>query len=115
LISTTDPNDVSLIATIVSGVILGIGTAIGALFARSAHKRSAIIHEEITVPPNQAPGSALKAIEEDLEDAKIERAEASQKVDNLTVSFARHEGAHEGLLRDIERIMRRIYKENGDG
>jgi hypothetical protein len=36
-------------------------------------------------------------------------------VRNLAVAFARHEGAQEGMLRDIERIMRKVYKENGDG
>jgi hypothetical protein len=105
-------------------------TGIGAYFAQRASSKSQATSEQMRVPDfsiheggtKRDLGPVVAKLEQELriiQNQTRETAAATKdiqdKVEHMQLAFARHEGQHEGLLRDIGRVVERVFKETSSG
>lgn len=114
-------------AQLVSTAALIVTTVVGATFARRAQRSSARAENKTDVPSDNGgrtrdPGPVLAELERTAHGA-LNASEANTRrldrigsdLDKMQRSMARHDGRHEGLERDVRRLLDRVYGDKGKG
>lgn len=99
-------------------------SAVGALFAQRAAKRSRTNNERLVVPTPEGDkrdlGPVVAKMAQQLDsaagnmgDLKTGLGEIASTVQRIQVEQARHEGKHEGMTEELRRLARKV--DNGGG